>query len=263
MDAASLDQQIASLYGDIDWSSAQGLLHVASIVDSSRAVLAIGPAAPISATDRFVLGLARARAEVIVTTGAILRSEPTLIHRYGENDELDDALADWRSRVCGRSRRPALVVVSRSGDFPIDHPALREAETGIVWTSKDGARRIGSIANDLGHFSVADGSARSSVTTGLADSVASLIEEVSERLDARTILIEVGPTLARTFYPEQAGVRPRIDELLLSRFEGDVANAAIGPSFESESVLASMFSQAQTSVRVDEPSGTWCFERYR
>jgi hypothetical protein len=50
---------------------------------------------------------------------------------------------------------------------------------------------------------------------------------------------------------------------LLSRFEGDVANAAIGPSFESESVLASMFSQAQTSVRVDEPSGTWRFERYR
>ncbi|MBC8188423.1 MAG: hypothetical protein H8E78_09510 [Proteobacteria bacterium] len=67
-------------------------------------------------------------------------------------------------------------------------------------------------------------------------------------------------TRAEPFWPS---VRPRIDELLLSRFEGDVANAAIGPSFESESVLVSMFSQAQTSVRVDEPSGTWRFERYR
>ena len=70
MERRSVAERVARLYSsDVDWRSASGRVHVAAIHHASGCALAIGPSAPRSASDRFVLGFARARADVIVTTG--------------------------------------------------------------------------------------------------------------------------------------------------------------------------------------------------
>jgi len=260
VDARNLEERIHSLYGEVDWASAVGLLHVTAFAERMDAVLAMGPAAPASATDRFVLGLARARANLILTTGAILRSEPTLRHRFAEDEETDELLRIWRRNVCGLENPPALLVFSRSGDFPADHPALRDAGAGMVWTSKEGCERLGLVA---GRLSVEEGILAGSADASLAESVAALLRAARSRFEAATILIEAGPTLSREFYRTSSGECPRIDELLLSRFEGDVVGEALGPQFEMRSAIPKLFARVRTSVRVEESSGSWIFERYR
>ena len=138
-DVGQVEERIARLYGDdVDWCTATGRLHVAAIHAASERVLAIGPAAPPSETDRFVLGLARARADVIVTTGSILRAEPELVHRFAETPQADAAFAAWRRSVLGRADPPRLLVLSASGDLPKAHPAFA-ASTGASFVAPSSA----------------------------------------------------------------------------------------------------------------------------
>jgi riboflavin biosynthesis pyrimidine reductase len=260
MNEEELEARISSLYGDVDWTRARGILHVMAILGQGDAVVAMGPAAPRSATDRFVLGLARARAELILTTGAILRSEPNLQHRYAEDEETNESFAHWRRSVLGLVGPPALLVLSRSGDFSADHPALRAARVGMVWTSKAGREWLGPIA---GRLSVEAGIAEGSGAVSLAETVGALLRAARARFDAETVLIEAGPTLSDEFYQLSSTGPPRVDELLLSRFEGELASEAIGPSFASSAEIPRLFPEAPTKVRVEEPGGIWRFERYR
>jgi hypothetical protein len=55
----------------------------------------------------------------------------------------------------------------------------------------------------------------------------------------------------------------RVDELLLSCFEGRVAAEVVGSRFVSEAAMASLFPRAGSSTRIQEASGSWRFERYR
>jgi riboflavin biosynthesis pyrimidine reductase len=262
MNTGELEARMHSLYGDVDWTRARGLLHVMAVAGQKDAVLAIGPTSPASATDRFVLGLARARAELILTTGAILRSEPRLQHRYAEDEETNESFAQWRRSVLGLESPPVLLVFSGSGDFSADHPALRGARAGIVWTSKVGRARLGPSA---GRLSVEVGIAEGAEAANLAEPVGALLCAARARFEAETVLIEAGPTLSEAFYrlPSTATRSPRVDELLLSRFEGEVASEAIGPSFAGREEIPKLFPEAPTSVRVEEPGGIWRFERYR
>ena len=83
-EVGEVDRRVAALYGEVDWRGARGVLQVAAVADRAWVAIAIGPAAPSSATDRFVLGFARARSDAIVTTGAILRAEPDLVHELSD-----------------------------------------------------------------------------------------------------------------------------------------------------------------------------------
>ncbi len=264
MNTRDLAEQIRWLYGDVDWAGARGIVHVMAIVDQSEAVIALGPTAPRSAVDRFVLGLARARAELILTTGAILRSEPTLQHRYAEDEETNESFTDWRRRTLGFEHAPALLVFSRSGDIATDHPALRAAQAGIVWTSSAGRERLGPLAGRLSvEAGMVGGDRAASQVTSLPESIGSLLLEARSRFNAQTILIEAGPRLAGEFYRSSQAESPRLDELLLSRFEGQIASDAIGPRFEPIGEIREHFGKASTSVRVEESSGVWRFDRYR
>jgi len=266
MDEKHLVERISLLYGEIDWSHAIGLLHVTAIAERGEAVLAIGPDAPSSATDRFVLGFARARADLILTTGAILRSEPALRHDYAEDEEMQASFRAWRRNLSGAEESASLIVISRSGDFDVAHPALRAAIGGMVWTSKAGRRKLGPR---VGRLSVEVGisdDAKDAKDLDGEDQVPSLgrmLRVVRSRFEARTILLEAGPTIAREFYRTSEAGGPRVEELLLSRFEGELASAALGPRFEPLSKVSRHFRGTPTSVCFEEPSGVWRFERYR
>ena len=97
----------------------------------------------------------------------------------------------------------------------------------------------------------------------LAETVGALLRAARARFDAETVLIEAGPTLSAEFYRLSSTGPPRVDELLLSRFEGELASEAIGPSFASSAEIPRLFPEAPTKVRVEEPGGIWRFERYR
>jgi riboflavin biosynthesis pyrimidine reductase len=265
MDARELEHRIESLYGDVDWRNADGLLHVAAIDAATGAVLAIGPASPASATDRFILGLARARADFILTSGSVLRAEPDLVHAFSEDAKLDQALRTWRRRVLECDGEPSLVIVSYSGDIPLKHPSLGASRAGIVWTAKHGRNRLGS---SVSHFKVEEGIVESSQGEQregpeIGQSLGRLIEFLRTRHSAKTILIEAGPTLSQAFYVRPAADSLCLNELLLSRFEGDVPPEALGPSFVSEETIGEVFPNPCTRTTIREPSGRWHFERYR
>lgn len=272
MQDSEISERIEFLYGAVDWRNSTGILHVAAIAGEPPRAIAIGPSSPASVTDRFVLGFARARADVIVTTGAILRAEPELIHCYAEDEKANAAFARWRGRVLGTSGPPALVLLSASGAFPLDHPALAAAERGLVWTTSEGHARLG--RSRVARLAVEAPKERGE---SLAASVLSAIERARSVLQARTVLIEAGPTTSSTLYPGldeldegggDGGVASatetcRIDELLLSRFAGKLEEAAVGPPFIAEARITARFGRPVSAQESEEASGPWRFERYR
>jgi riboflavin biosynthesis pyrimidine reductase len=257
MPVPEVEERIDGIYGPVDWSQSSGVLHVAAIAADSRRVIAIGPAAPESAMDRFVLGLARARADAIVTTGAILRAEAELVHRYAEDPAEDAQLRRWRALVLGKQQPPALIVLSASGEIPADHPALSTALSGYIWTSDNGESKLPELPSGL-TVELPDPRG-SSAESGLLGA----LERAKVRLGARTILIEAGPSTAISLYPGSRDRMPRVDELLLSCFEGSLSEAAIGPPFVSEERVAVLFDRPRSRLQIHESSGPWRFERYR
>ena len=269
-----IDARLETLYGIVDWRAQTGLLHVAAIESALRRVLIPGSAAPPSETDRFVLGFARARAEALISTGAILRAEPDLVHTYAEDVRAQRAFEVWRAERLGLAAPPELILLSASGDFPQDHPALRAAERGVVWTTPAGADRLGERAGSL--------------DVRASDSAAGVLGEVvgwlRRQQRARTILVEAGPTAADAMYcggsheaPTKASASGsagknrrhvvRCDELLLSRFESAPSADALGPPFISADRLQQHFGppkSAWPSTRTGSAGeGAWRFERYR
>jgi len=259
----SIAEKIESLYGEVDWAKAAGCLHVAAIHGPSGRVIALGPDAPPSATDRFVLGFARARARVILTTGAIFRAEPDLEHRYADEPASDERFAGWRRGVLGVDTTAELLILTGSGVLDSAHVGLREAR-GVLYTSRAGAER-------LGH-------APAGFETVVGEGGAGMVQEATRFAMARaaggSVLIEAGPTTSRSLYlgtsseapepPETPAVPSEtgVDELLLSRYEGDLKPAAIGPSFIEEDRLEARFGSPVSSRLIEEPSGRWRFERY-
>jgi len=283
MNERELEDQIRSLYGEVDWTRARGILHVMAIADPADAVIAIGPAAPRSKIDRFVLGFARARCESILTTGSILRAEPMLDHRYADDAETNESFVRWRRKTLGLEETPALLIVSRSGELPEDHPALRFARAGMIWTSKAGREKLGPSAGRLaveagigssgGSFvemaaanetAINETATASAMTAAsMAGSLGMLLRRARSEFHAQTVLIEAGPKVSSEFYRRPRIGCPRLDELLLSRFEGTLEREAIGPRFEAMAQIGELFPDAPTSRRVEAASGVWSFDRYR
>jgi riboflavin biosynthesis pyrimidine reductase len=270
----AIEKRARTLFGEVDWSAAGGVIHVVAIAEAPRVVLAIGAHSPVSATDRFVLGFVRARSDAIVTTGAILRSEPELVHRFSEDPDEEQALADWRLLTLGGSSAPELIVLSRSGELSAAHPAIRFASSGFVWTSERGRARLGARLGAL-EVVVAD-------QTGVAGSgtnVARALAFARSRSGIETLALEAGPNTAHRLYlrSEELDVEgdregsgnskevlgPGVDELILSRFGGRLDPRAIGPRFIAQEQIDALFSQPLSEVRVEEASGPWRFERYR
>lgn len=255
--AALVAERVRRLYGPDGGDDAlcdpAGVIHVAAVgrePDGELVVLQINQATPRSAHDRFALDLARARADVIVTTGAILRAEPGL--RYELASASADALHTWRMDQLGRPTPPLVVVLTGREDIDLDHPTLHGWAQPWIFTHVDCARALhGRLPRHVGLAGVP------------SPDLQTLVEWARRRFDARTITIEAGPTTTRPLYeqPGEGGAPGLVDELMLSVFEGTIPNAARGDRFASAAALERCLPRRYEGEPIEEDSGPWRFVR--
>lgn len=246
--AVAVAERIHRLYGDDSLSDPAGVVHVAAVgrePDGELVVLKINQSTPRSAHDRFALDLARARADVIVTTGAILRAEPSL--RYELASDRADALHTWRMDQLGRPTPPLVVVLTGREDIDLDHPTLHGWAQPWIFTNVDCAKALhGRLPKHVGLAGVP------------SPDLETLIDWARRRFDARSITIEAGPTTTRPLYEEGQGL---VDELMLSVFEGTIPSAARGDPFASERALERQLPHRHEGELIQEDSGPWRFVR--
>ena len=247
-EAREAAERIEAIYGD-DLVAADGVLHVAAVwgeaADRFR-VLRIGPDSPRSATDEFALGLARVRADAILTTGRILRDEPDTTHALPGREA--GRLAAWR-RECRLRREPPLSVVLSSGrELDLGHPLFAQARRALVLTTQQGAARLAEPARRRGVEVLAR------ARPGPRDSLALLRER-----GFRSISVEAGPSSARALYEDPIAV----DELLLSVYRGAAPPDSVrGAAFPDPDRLRRHFYVPAPAWEVREASGRWAFSRH-
>ncbi len=245
---AAVSERVHRLYGDDALNDPAGVVHVAAVgrePDGELVVLKINQSTPRSGHDRFALDLARARADVIVTTGAILRQEPSL--QYELASDKADALHAWRMDQLGRPTPPLVVVLTGREDIDFDHPTLHGWAQPWIFTNVDCARALHNrLPQHVGLAGVP------------SPDLETLIDWARRRFDARSITIEAGPTTTRPLYQEGPGL---VDELMLSVFEGTIPTAARGGPFVSQQRLDETFARQHAGVPVEEDSGLWRFVR--
>ncbi len=248
--AADVDVLVRAMFGasfDARFTRAAGLAQVVAVTPvaaSGMHVLAIGPDAPKSSLDFFVLNLVRAWAEVILVGAEVLRSEPALSYDLSRAEGWGDtagALAAWRgARGITAARR--LVVLSRSGDVPLDHPVWSSVDAGEIHTGIEGRARLASslAGTELELWSTE--------SPGLARSVAHLRSRGAQRLS-----IEAGPGASAPLYADG----PQVDTLLRSVYRGPVEPAALGPRFAAMDELSPSYLR---QARHPSDDARWHFE---
>jgi riboflavin biosynthesis pyrimidine reductase len=114
--------------------SVDGVTAIPSVPGSNKLIAAA------SAADRFVMGLLRACADVVVLGSGTLEASPrgAWSPRQAYPDAAD-AFAELRTRI-GRTGDPDVVVLTRSGRVDTGHPAF--AAGGIALTTETGAGRL-------------------------------------------------------------------------------------------------------------------------
>jgi riboflavin biosynthesis pyrimidine reductase len=243
--ASAVDRIAQALYGP-DVSRPAGVLHVTSVSeDGGRLrVIRIGEQAPASPLDFFVLNLARARADAIVVSGAVLRAEPELRYDLQGPDASARGLVAWRRERAGLDAPPRLLVLTR-GDLPLDHPALRSWARPLVYTSRDAAGRLAGTGLPV---------------VGVdAPSLGGALQHLTRVCGARSIAIEAGPTATRELYA--SGSTP-VRELWLSVFEGTLDPRARAGLLATPAALAAAGLARRSALRAEQPSGPWRFERW-
>ena len=108
----------------------------ASPASTARSLLTlrVDEHSPRSAYDWFALNLSRARADLVILTGAILREEPLLTGNVLADYKA--ALDEWRRSVWGRLQPPAVCVFTE-GPVDFSHP-LFDATEGDVFVYTTG-----------------------------------------------------------------------------------------------------------------------------
>jgi riboflavin biosynthesis pyrimidine reductase len=158
-------------------SSLDGVVAVPSVAASPSVI------SRKSEADRFVMGLLRAFADVVLVGAGTLRAEPE--HRWTPQFVYPGASEDYRRlrHILGLEREPKLAVVTARGNLDPGIPALHGA---TVLTTAGGARRL----ENQGHLL-----ARTVVLEGEEDlDLGSAIAALQSR-GARVILSEGGPTV--------------------------------------------------------------------
>lgn len=243
-DSARVRALLRTLYGRDEFEDEAGVVHVLSAFaqgDEHR-VIRIGPRAPRSETDRFVLGFSRARADAILTTGKILRDEPDLHYDLPEPHRA--GLLAWRSEVHRRVEPPRVVVLTRGLDVEPDHPIFRSWARPILFTTPAGAETW----------------RRHTTFPVVVDPECSARAAISwaQRTGLRVVSIEAGPSTALDLYRDPCV----IDEVLLSTTDIVPAAGAAGGAFLSRTALRHVATLCSSHER-DEASGRWTFERWR
>jgi riboflavin biosynthesis pyrimidine reductase len=139
--------------------------------------------------DRFVMGVLRAMADVVLVGAGTVRAAPThewtprRVHRRSA-----ESFAAWRARMGIASPQPTTIVATASGDLDLAHPGLSTPDVPvIIATTAAGAERLGAAA-PRPNVRI------ETVGTGRRVSAASLIE-MAASTGARLVLCEGGPHL--------------------------------------------------------------------
>ena len=155
--------------------------------------------------DRFVMGLLRAMADVVLVGAGTVRAAPTHEWTARRVHPASAALyAKWRTRMGIPKAQPTTIVVTASGTLDPSHPGLSATDVPvIVATTKAGARRV---------TSAAPASSVSVEVAGTGDRVmAPKLLEIAGSIGARLVLCEGGPHLIGDLL--SAGL---LDELFLT-----------------------------------------------
>ena len=227
----------------------QGVVHVTSAVRVSgqagaRArlrVIAIGERAPRSATDFFVLNVCRARADALLTTAAIVRGEPNLVHTLRGQHAAQ--LTAYRARMAHKPGAPLCAILTRSAALPLAHPVWSDETPKLVLTTPESAAPLrlllGSRAEVL---AVAELDARKAIA---------LLQDRGYPL----ISVEAGPSTTGPLYEAPS----MVDELLLSLYEGPLQGVELGGELPAE-LLAGRECVGESER--EEESGRWRFQRW-
>ncbi|MFP6639434.1 MAG: hypothetical protein VCC04_04250 [Myxococcota bacterium] len=250
MTARAVARRVAWLYQD-DLLRDVGVLQVSSgwrdALGATRS-LKIGPATPRSETDAFVLGLARARADAIVTTGRILREEPSTRHALGGAEALD--LAAWRRDLLGRPDPPRSVVLTSGREIDWSHPLFRGPRPVLVFTGERAAKELGDAARAVGAQLIAHPE----------PSLGALLSYLRDLPDMRTVLLEVGPDTVRSVYTTPSPVQ----EWMLSVHLADqIPQAVLGAPWPGPEQRRAAGLELLSERRVEEEDGSvWLFQRF-
>jgi riboflavin biosynthesis pyrimidine reductase len=242
--AGSVEERILQIWNDPLQAPAGTLqvVAVASRANSSLGVMRITPQTPASPTDQFSLEIARARADVILTSGSILRSEPRLRHGISE------ATGRWRQEVLGKKSPPEIIFLSRGPGLPLSHPAIRQPGA-VVATSSTATAACRKELQQRGvrHREIPEDSPQELVRELLAEGVG-------------TITLEIGPSTAAAFYNHA----PRVGELMLSWCEDfELPESLDAGDFASWETLQRILGAPRHETRIEEPAHCWRFSHWR
>lgn len=237
-----------TLYGELS-NAPEGVIHTVSAVRAASGrlhVIKIQQGAPPSSTDGFVLRYWRAHYDAVITTGKVVRAEPTL--SYAPQGELAQGLMRYRSQVLGKSEPLRCVILTRSADLPADHPIFVEAHAGkpLVLTLSEKAPRLRRALRERAQVVEIE-------SLDVRRAVAYL-----QREGAAAIGIEAGPSVASELYRAPM----RIDHLMLSVCEAAVAAEIVGGQLPADAELFGAL-QLVSDVSCDEESGPWRFQHWQ
>jgi len=229
-----------------------GVLHVTAVgrtFGGGLDVIAIGPGAPASRTDFFLLNLCRARADAIVTTGRILRSEPDVHHGVQGTGDEPAMLAAFRRETLGKTRAPRSVVLTSGLDLDLGHPMFHGARPALVATGSRGAAALRARANEA-DLEIAE----------LPRPDLRAVVEMLAREGCGTICVEAGPATSLDLYRAPIAV----DELVLSTWEERVLPEGLraGRFLPGQDLEALLPRHGPVAERIEE-SGRWSFRRLR
>jgi len=239
---------LSALYGAPQLLT-EGVLHVTSAVRTSvqadaRAalrVIAVGPRAPQSTTDFFVLNACRARADALLTTAAILRSEPGLVHTL--QGPYAAPLARYRAAELHKAEPPLCAILTRSAVLPVAHPVWSDGTRKLVLTTPESAAALRALLGSRAEVVALSGlDARSAIA---------LLQERGHAL----VSVEAGPSTTAPLY-RAPGL---VDELLLSLYEGPLEGVELGGELPDQLLEGR---ECLGESEREEESGRWRFQRW-
>ena len=143
--AGHLPQQLRERYGgDLDFDDECVYANFVETIDGTVAIPAVPGSNKLisggSDADRFVMGLLRASADVVVIGAGTLRASPKSLWR--PERVFPDAAADYAElrRTLGKTERPAVAVLTQSGALDPSLPLFEEG--ALVLASDQGAAAL-------------------------------------------------------------------------------------------------------------------------
>ena len=271
---------LCTLYGSAfsdDGHPAPGIIHIAATYrphrDRARVNLVINDATPHNPYDGFALAATRARADAIITTGKILRSEPNLQHDDMAGlvgTEAAKGLAAWRRDVAGHRDGPIVLVLTSGKRLPLAHPALHRRAPTLIFCPPEAAQHLPQQLAKSGAAVVSD--ARTDI--------ASAIQYLRRTHGCRSIVIEAGPSTSSKLYGDETARTatsdaPMVTELLLTTLHlpsntphtPALSDRALGGPFIAEESIAATVPHAgpvsdlRPSAQ-DTWHGHWHFQRF-